>query len=66
MRAIRAHPMIVVMGDKTSIETLDDREPADPYGDVALGVECAWPQDIHVITTTEGSNSPTNFCIAKR
>ena len=47
--------MIVVMGDKTSIETVDEREPADPYGDVALGVECAWPQDIHVITTTEES-----------
>lgn len=38
--------MIVVMGDKTSTETVDERAPADPYGDVALGVECAWPQSI--------------------
>jgi hypothetical protein len=47
--------MIVVMGDKTSTETVDERAPADPYGDVALGVECAWPQDIRVMTTTEES-----------
>ena len=47
--------MIVLMGDKTSTETVDDREAADPYGDVALGVECAWPQDIHVMTATEES-----------
>jgi hypothetical protein len=45
--------MIVVMGDKTSTETVEDRKAADPYGDVALGVECAWPQDIRVPTTTE-------------
>ena len=53
MGAIRGRPMIVLMGDTTSTETTDDREPADPYGDVALGVECAWPQDFHVTTTTE-------------
>jgi hypothetical protein len=50
MRAIRARPKIVAMGDNngsdnTGIETVD-REAADPYGDVALGVECAWPQSI--------------------
>jgi len=55
MRALRVRPMIVLMGDKTSTETVDDREAADPYGDVALGVECAWPQDIHVMTATEES-----------
>ena len=55
MRAIRARPMIVLMGDETSNEAVDERAPADPYGDVALGVECAWPQDIHAATTTEGS-----------
>jgi len=55
MRAIRARPMIVLMGDETSNEAVDERAPADPYGDVALGVECAWPQDIHAVTTTEGS-----------
>ena len=53
MRAIRGRPMIVLMGDTTSTETTDEREPADPYGDVALGVECAWPQDFHFTTTTE-------------
>jgi len=51
MRAIRARPKIVAMGDNsgsdnTGSETVDDREAADPYGDVALGVECAWPQSI--------------------
>ena len=55
MRVILARPMIVLMGDKTSTETADEREAADPYGDVALGVECAWPQDIHIMTTTEES-----------
>ena len=24
------------------------QEAADPYGDVALGVECAWPQTLPV------------------
>jgi len=38
--------MIVFMGDKTGIETAEESRPADPYGDVALGVECAWPQSI--------------------
>lgn len=45
--------MIVFMGDKTGTETAEDRKAADPYGDVALGVECAWPQDIRVATMTE-------------
>jgi len=55
MRAIRARPIIVLVGDKTSTETVDERAPADRYGDVALGVECAWPQDIRVMTTTDES-----------
>jgi hypothetical protein len=55
MRAIRVRPMIVVMGDTTSTETVDDREAADPYDDVALGVECAWPHAIQVMTTTAES-----------
>lgn len=55
MRAIHARPMIVVMGDKTSNQTVEDREPLDPYGDVALGVECAWPQPFHVMTPSEES-----------
>jgi len=46
MRVIRARPMIVLMGDKTGSETAEDSKAADPYGDVALGVECAWPQNI--------------------
>ena len=41
--------MIIFMGDKTSTETVGEREPADPYGDVALGVECAWPQRFDVM-----------------
>ena len=46
MRATRARPMIVVMGDEPGIETSEESKAADPYGDVALGVECAWPQSI--------------------
>jgi len=47
--------MIFAMDDNSSNEIVDDREPVDPYGDVALGVECAWPRDFHVMTTTEES-----------
>ena len=52
MGAIPRRPIIVAMGDKTSTETADDRKAADPYGDVALGVECAWPHDIRQVVTT--------------
>jgi len=44
------------MSDKTetvSVDTFDEIKPADPYGDVALGVECAWPQDFLAITSAE-------------
>ena len=35
------------MGDNpTDTEAVEERKAADPYGDVALGVECAWPQSI--------------------
>jgi len=39
--------MIVLMGDTTGSERAEESKAADPYGDVALGVECAWPQDLH-------------------
>jgi hypothetical protein len=55
MRAICARRMIVVMGDKAGSETADESKAVDPYGDVALGVECAWPLDIHLMTTAEES-----------
>jgi hypothetical protein len=55
MRAIRARRMLVVVGDKTGTETVEEKNAADPYGGVALGVECAWPQDIHFMTTAEES-----------
>jgi len=47
--------MIIFMGEKTSTEPVGERETADPYGDVALGVECAWPQPFHVMTPSEES-----------
>ena len=53
MRAIPARPMIVSMGDITSSEPAEESKAADPYGDVALGVECAWPQDLYTTTPTE-------------
>ena len=34
------------MGDKTGTDNPEESKAADPYGDVALGVECAWPQSI--------------------
>ena len=36
--------MIDSMGNQTENELTDQAKAADPYGDVALGVECAWPQ----------------------
>jgi hypothetical protein len=53
MRAIPARPMIVSMGDITGSEPAEESKAADPYGDVALGVECAWPQDLRTMTLTE-------------
>ena len=53
MRAISARPMIVVMGDTTGNEPAEESKAANPYGDVALGVECAWPQDLRSMTPTE-------------
>jgi len=53
MRAIPARSMINAMSDKTGTDTLEtaaEIKPADPYGDVALGVECAWPQDFLAMT----------------
>jgi hypothetical protein len=50
------------MGDKSmdteaaiDTEAAEERKAADPYGDVALGVECAWPQNFPtgLTTTTE-------------
>jgi hypothetical protein len=32
------------MCDETEKEPTEQAKAADPYGDVALGVECAWPQ----------------------
>ena len=32
------------MRDEIEIEVTEQAKAADPYGDVALGVECAWPQ----------------------
>jgi hypothetical protein len=32
------------MRDQTEKEVTEQAKAADPYGDVALGVECAWPQ----------------------
>jgi len=58
MRAIPARSIIVAMGDKTeadSIDTVEEIKPADPYGEVALGVECAWPQDFLATARAEKS-----------
>jgi len=32
--------------DKPETIELEEARPVDPYGDVPLGVECAWPQSI--------------------
>jgi hypothetical protein len=47
--------MIVLMGDKTGTETVEEKNTADPYGDVALGVECAWPKESYLMATVEES-----------
>ncbi|HEY1287512.1 MAG TPA: hypothetical protein VGF58_04245 [Burkholderiales bacterium] len=44
------------MSDKTAAaETTEEIKPADPYGDVALGVECAWPRELLVMSSAEES-----------
>lgn len=56
MRATPARSIIVAMNDKTETEPVDSVEevrPADPYGDVALGVECAWPQDFLALASAD-------------
>jgi hypothetical protein len=40
------------MSDQTENETTEEADAVDPYGDVALGVECAWPQSIPVAQAT--------------
>lgn len=32
---------------------LQEAQPIDPYGDVALGVECAWPEVLPVLQAHE-------------
>jgi hypothetical protein len=42
------------MRDQTENETTGEAEAAvDPYGDVPLGVECAWPQTIALAQATD-------------
>jgi hypothetical protein len=36
------------MRDQTESQSVEQAEARDPYGDVALGVECAWPHLIPV------------------
>ena len=58
MRTIRTRAMIAAMSDQTATETVDTAEEvkaADPYGDVALGVECAWPRELLATTSAEES-----------
>ena len=53
MCAIRARPMIAAMSDKAGTDPVEENRPADPYGDVALGVECAWPQGFLAVPPVE-------------
>jgi hypothetical protein len=42
------------MREQTENESIEQGETTDPYGDVALGVECAWPEsipDVHALDT---------------
>ena len=34
------------MRDEIQSEVREEAETANPYGDVALGVECAWPETL--------------------
>jgi hypothetical protein len=34
------------MREQNENESIEQAEAIDPYGDVALGVECAWPESI--------------------
>jgi hypothetical protein len=35
------------------IEVFPEDEARNPYGDVALGVECAWPESIPAVAAPE-------------
>jgi hypothetical protein len=35
----------LVPSEDSTAEVPADAPPADPYGGVALGVECAWPRE---------------------
>jgi hypothetical protein len=39
---------ILSMRDENENQVTEQAEATDPYGDVALGVECAWPQLMHL------------------
>ena len=47
--------MIAVMSDEAGTDTVEESKATNPYGDVALGVECAWPQDFFATTPAEES-----------
>lgn len=40
------------MRDYADPQSPEDQD-ADPYGDVALGVECAWPESIPAVEVAE-------------
>jgi hypothetical protein len=44
------------MRDQTDNETTKAAVAVEPYGDVALGVECAWPESIPALAVAEAFN----------
>jgi hypothetical protein len=41
--------------EQAALEPVEER---NPYGDVALGVECAWPMSIPVVDATPAEVTP--------
>jgi hypothetical protein len=46
------------MRDEIENPTVQERDDRDPYGDVALGVECAWPETLPRLSASEAEVKP--------
>jgi hypothetical protein len=46
------------MRDEIENPSIEEAENRDPYGDVALGVECAWPDRLPALHAAEAEVKP--------
>jgi hypothetical protein len=46
------------MRDEIETPSIEETQNLDPYGDVALGVECAWPERLPALYAFEAEVKP--------